>query len=137
MNGYTLAAVVVVCLLALALSFRFRERLKMSLKVLGFNFTAEGKTNAPPPGAAVGASGDRAVSIGHDFEGRIVTGDRLQAGPMQGSAPGAASRDASDTKAKQTQGTSSAGGVSSAGSRSVAIGGNATGIITTGDQKGR
>jgi hypothetical protein len=79
MNGYTLAAIALICFIVVMLAFWFRERLKLSLKGYGLSFAAEGRNAPPAERIAAIASGERAAAVGGSLEGEILTGDRGEA----------------------------------------------------------
>jgi hypothetical protein len=136
MNGYALAALAVVCAAIVVLAFLYRRTLKIKLKAFGVNFGAEGENAAPAMGPTATASGERAAAVGGTLEGHITTGDRGATAQAAKSATKAGSSSSQTKSASTGKPKLPAGTAVASGARAAAVGGDAKGKITTGDQMG-
>jgi hypothetical protein len=99
----------------------------------GHDFATQTQENAgdrESPGRVVRASGGRAVAVGGSNRGSISTGGT--AAPYQFPRPVAGGRSPNP----QWPAARVAGAVNASGERSIAIGGDSTGTLSTGDQDG-
>ena len=99
----------------------------------GYSFAARAQKKAgdrEPPGPMVLASGVRAVAMGGSNPGSISTGDTTA--PHQPSRQGASEEPASP----QLPAAQVTTRVTASGERSIAVGGDNTGRLSTGDQHG-
>lgn len=91
--------------------------------------TQKSEERSSLPNAGVRALGGRAVAVGGSVRGGVITGDGV---PAPGSTGPAAVRRRDESCARVPE----PGGVIASGERSVAIGGDAEGDVTTGDGPG-
>jgi hypothetical protein len=96
----------------------------------GIGFAVQDQEDREPPGPVVWASGVRAVAVGGNNLSSISTGDTA--------APHQSPRRPLDKEPANPQlpAAAEAGTVTASGERSIAIGGDSTGTLSTGDQHG-
>ncbi|MFD8643918.1 hypothetical protein ACFV14_26890 [Streptomyces zaomyceticus] len=92
----------------------------------GYRFATRERQN---PGPAVQATGERGVAIGGHNSGPVTTGDT-------GAGQPPAEAEAGNQTPAALPATPAPGTVTAAGERTIAIGGNNTGTLSTGDQGG-